>query len=127
MTIINLTQHNPTPEQSELGVVNLPQPLKEKVISLITFNEIPTISLLESNAKRIAGIVSDYAKINGIENPTAMIGGAPYFMGHLETALKAAGVKPVYAFTMRESIDEILPDGSIKKVAVFRHAGWVEV
>lgn len=127
MTILNLTQHNPTKEQETLGVVNLPQELREEVIKLITFNEIPTKELLEDNAFIVANAVAYYAKSFGIDNPTAMIGGAPYFMGHLEAALKAVGIKPVYAFSVRESIDEILPDGSIKKVAVFRHAGWVEV
>jgi hypothetical protein len=56
----------------------------------------------------------------------AMVGGAPYLMPYLERALKAKDISPIYAFSKRESIDQVQPDGSVRKVAVFRHAGWVE-
>jgi len=46
-------------------------------------------------------------------------------MGPLENALLAKGVKPLYAFSLRVSEDQVQPDGSTKKVGVFRHAGWV--
>jgi hypothetical protein len=55
----------------------------------------------------------------------AMIGGAPYLMAPLESALRAHGITPVYAFSVRESVDQVQPDGSVRKVAVFRHAGFV--
>jgi len=54
-----------------------------------------------------------------------MIGGAPYFMGALESALLEAGVEPVYAFSRRVSEEMIQPDGSVRKVGVFRHVGFV--
>lgn len=47
------------------------------------------------------------------------------FMGALERALIAKGVKPVYAFSARESVDHVQADGSVRKVAVFRHLGFV--
>ena len=56
----------------------------------------------------------------------AMIGGAPFFMSALEAALKERGVRAVHAFSRRESGEERLPDGSVRKTQVFRHAGWVE-
>ena len=31
-----------------------------------------------------------------------------------------------YAHSIRESTEEVLPDGSTRKVAVFRHRGWVD-
>jgi hypothetical protein len=31
-----------------------------------------------------------------------------------------------YAHSVRESTEEVLPDGSVKKVAVFRHRGWID-
>lgn len=55
-----------------------------------------------------------------------MIGGAPFFMPFLEVALRKIGVIPFYAFSIRESIDEILPDGKIAKKSVFKHVGFVE-
>lgn len=57
---------------------------------------------------------------------SAMIGGAPYLMAPLERALRRVGVRPVYALSERASEEQVQPDGGTKKVAVFRHAGFVE-
>jgi hypothetical protein len=48
-------------------------------------------------------------------------------MAPLERALKARGIRTLYAFAKRDSIDQVQADGSIKKVQIFRHAGFVEV
>lgn len=59
-----------------------------------------------------------------------MIGGAPFLMGPLERALKELPYPPEwvgYAFSTRESVDEKQADGSVKKIAVFRHRGFVKV
>ena len=55
----------------------------------------------------------------------AMIGGAPYLMAPLETALRVIGIEPVYAFSTRASVEQTMPDGSVRKVNDFRHAGFV--
>ena len=47
-------------------------------------------------------------------------------MPPLEKALRGLGIRPLYAFSVRESVEETLPDGSVRKVAVFRHKGFVE-
>jgi len=41
-------------------------------------------------------------------------------------ALRDQGIEPVYAFSVRESIEQTQPDGSVRKVNVFRHAGFVD-
>jgi hypothetical protein len=56
-----------------------------------------------------------------------MLGGAPYLMGALEKAVRECGFTPVYAFSQRESEEITQPDGSVRKVQVFRHCGFVEV
>lgn len=66
--------------------------------------------------------MGDYAE-EGAES--AMIGGAPFLMAPLEGALRTRGVIPLYAFSVRESVEEALPDGSVRKTQVFRHAGFV--
>ena len=48
-------------------------------------------------------------------------------MGALEAVLKAAGYKPVYAFSERVSVDVTQPDGSVVKTSKFAHKGFVEV
>jgi hypothetical protein len=54
-----------------------------------------------------------------------MIGGAPFLMGPLETALRARGFSPVYAFSVRESVERTTATGAVEKTATFRHAGFV--
>ena len=115
MKIFNLTQHAGSADQE--GLVEPSAEQKKRIIVLISFEEVPSSEEMEARAHELARIASGYS--------AAMIGGAPYFQAPLERALLKVGVKPLYAFSKRESVDEQMPDGSIRKVAVFRHAGWV--
>ena len=130
--ILNLTQHAATPEQKAQLVVE-PRMTKEKIRELLTFEEIPTKEEIEARASELARIAASEASFyagetdNRIWVTRVMIGGAPYLMGALEKALRECGFTPVYAFSKRESIDQPQPDGSVRKVAVFRHLGFVEV
>jgi hypothetical protein len=117
MEIINMTQHAGSADQVAAGLVEPSAEQKKEIVSSISFEEIPSLEEMEERAQKLAEIASVY--------PAAMIGGAPYFQAPLERALLLRGVKPLYAFSKRESVDEKLPDGSVRKVAVFRHAGWV--
>jgi len=115
--IINMTQHNATPEQIEAGVVE-PE-VKARVQSLLTFDDPPTPGEIIRRATELADIAAEC----GAE--AAMIGGAPYLMSELERQLLFRRVNPLYAFSRRESVDQTQPDGSVRKVAVFRHLGFV--
>jgi len=116
--IINLTQHTATPEQTAAGVV--PAPDAAVVSRLLTFEEPPSRDEIVARANALAALAA------GVGARAAMIGGAPYLMAPLERALRARGITPLYAFSRRESVEEAQPDGSVRKVAVFRHVGWVE-
>ena len=48
-------------------------------------------------------------------------------MSALEKALVDYGVCPYYAFSRRESVEEVQADGSVRKTAVFRHAGFIQM
>jgi len=118
--IINLTQHTSSPEQTAAGVVEPND--KELVSAILTFDEVPTHANMLGRAWALASL----ARIQGAEK--AMIGGAPFFMAVLETALREDGIEPVYAFSKRESVDIPIPEsegGGMRKVAVFRHVGFV--
>lgn len=118
MNVLNLTQHAASPDQVAAGVVEPTD--KVKVSKLLTFDTPPSQGDMEERARALAYVaIGQFAK-------SAMIGGAPFFMGTLERVLKEEGIKPLHAFSRRESVDQPQPDGSTKKVAVFRHAGWVE-
>jgi hypothetical protein len=130
--ILNLTQHTPTPEQEAQLVVE-PRMTKEKIKKLLTFEEIPTKEEIEARATKLAEIAVSEASMyagdtdNEVWITRVMLGGAPFFMGALEKAVREMGFQPVYAFSKRESVDQPQPDGSVKKIQVFRHAGFVEV
>lgn len=117
--IINLTQHIATEAQSAEGVFEPRE--KANVQQLLTFDILPTREDIVARAEALAEIAE------GEGAPYAMVGGAPYLMGALENALKKRGIKPLYAFSIRESIEEILPTGEVIKRNVFRHLGFVEV
>ena len=118
MSIINLTQHAATAEQLAAGVVDLPADQKAVLQVLLTFDDIPSADDIHSRAAAVAALAKGHK--------AAMIGGALWLMGPLASALRAAGVHPVFAFSRRESVEQTQPDGSVKKVQVFRHAGFVE-
>jgi len=116
--IVNLTQHSATPEQIAAGVEDLRGPALEALRKYLTFDALPARADIESAAEAIAAMALGYE--------AAMIGGAPWLMAPLEAALRRYGVRPLYAFSRREVTEETMPDGSVRKVAVFRHVGFVE-
>ena len=128
MIILNFTQHTLTKEQQDSLVaegftlknieneVEAPEWLKDR----LTFTGCPSREELIIRAQSMA----DYAEIH-CEATDVIIGGAPYFMGALETALIQRGIKPRYAFTERVAVETVNPDGSTTKTSVFRHSGWV--
>ena len=130
--ILNLTQHDATAEQIAEGVVD-PASFEDAQFDAIgegddatkfvrrqlTFDRLPTADEIIGRALMIA----EMAASTGCKQ--AMIGGAPYLMAALEQALRDEGIEPVYAFSVRESVEETMPDGSVRKTQKFRHAGWV--
>ena len=120
MKIVNLTQHNPTDEQAEAGVFNAADDVAVVKAALL-FATLPSVEEIAIRAKTLAQV----AKESGAE--AALIGGAPYLMGELETALKAVNVKPLYSFTERVSVERLADDGKVIKTNEFKHIGFVEV
>lgn len=117
MQILNLTQHPATAEQAAQGVV---EPVDKTVVQRrLTFETLPSKEAIATAASELAAL----AKASGMR--TAMIGGAPFFMPALDSALRGVGVEPVYAFSVRESAEQTMPDGSVRKVNVFKHVGFV--
>jgi len=120
MKIANLTQHNSTKEQQEIGVVDLIE-RQDEIKTLLTFDEIPTKEEMEDRAERLVRIVKE----EGIFD-SAMIGGAPFFMSTLEKVLKENGIQPLYAFSKRISIEEE-QNGQIIKKSIFKFEGFVKI
>ena len=128
--MINLTQHAATTEQVAVGVVDLPAEQREALIDDLTFESIPDAGEIRARAHDIA----ELACFNGLggddgDDPFpshAMIGGALWLMAPLAKELRLRSIEPVFAFSVRETEEKVQPDGSVKKVAIFRHAGFVQ-
>ena len=132
--IINLTQHQPTPDQIEAGVVAInygDSPLAYPMVAVdreqdnarllcaLNFRKIPTPSEVYAAADEIVAVALHY------ECKKAMIGGAPFLMTALAQALLEVGIEPVYAFSERVVVEKVADDGQVTKTAVFKHVGFV--
>ena len=120
--ILNLTQHAATAEQIAQGVGDLNPHHGEiqQLKNLLTFDSLPSAETVYERAYTIAALAQSYFV------DVAMIGGAPYLMGALERALNKVGIKPLYAFSERVSVEKIV-DGVVVKTNEFKHIGFVEV
>jgi len=126
MKFLNLTQHQCTSEQAAEGLLGITGEDLNSLRQLLTFETLPTKQEIEHRARLIALLATRYSTIkNRVER--AMIGGAPFLMSALEAALLDVGIEPFYAFSKRESFEETQLDGSVKKVNIFKHCGFVQV
>ena len=138
MSTINLTQHPATLDQVAAGVFDLSKVARAELQTLLTFASLPDRAEIEFRANRIADLAAQYAiaddraddgnltaRDSGGFAIHAMIGGALWLMAPLAAALRAQGFEPVFAFSVRETEEQPQPDGSVRKIAVFRHCGWV--
>lgn len=121
MRIINLTQHPSTPEQRAAGVFDMEGDKLAKLKRYLTFDNPPSENEIYSRAATIALL----AVGNKPCPDAAMIGGALWLMAPLARELRVQGITPLFAFSVRETEEQVQPDGSVRKTAVFRHAGFV--
>ena len=130
--ILNLTQHAATPELLKAGVVDLSERKLSELRVLLTFDNIPSAAELKDRAEKIERLAVSFLCEITPENEllddvdlAAMIGGAPFFMATLESHLKERAIRPLYAFSRRDSVEVAAPEGVVKQ-AVFRHLGFYE-
>ncbi len=121
--ILNLTQHPATPDQLAGGVFDIGGKLREAMLVLLTFDDIPTPMQIGARALALTEIACELRKDHGFSR--VMIGGAPWLMSSLEVALIDAGFIPVYAFSKRIVIEDLVNGAMIKK-SVFKHLGFYE-
>ena len=117
MAILNLTQHRCTAEQLSDGIENIPSKHQEQLEKLLTFPAGYDLTDLVTSAKALAKLA------HHLRYDAAMIGGLPALVGHLGRELIALDISVGYARTERVSVDQPQPDGSVKKVSVFKHVG----
>lgn len=127
--ILNLTRHPATPAQIAEGVRDMPAGAQEKLRGLLTFEQAPEADEMERRAAEIAVLACEHVrrKNSDYSRGYAMVSGAPYFMLDLVTGLKRSNIICLHSFSRREAVEETQADGSVRKVMVFKHDGWVEM
>lgn len=126
--IINFTSITTTdPAQLEAGVVNPAEEDLNQINYLKDFDHIPTEREMEVRAERLADLAQDMKERDPSLGSRVMISGAPYFMRPLADALAQRHLEPIAAFSIRESVETKMPDGSVQKKARFRHKGFVRI
>ena len=123
MAILNLTQHNATKDQQDAGIKDFPVEFQVALKGLLTFPTQYTRKDLEQRALQIHELIRDFCGPSKEVLEGVMIGGMPSFMPVLEATLISKGIRVGYACTERVSEDQVQADGSVRKVAVFKHAG----
>jgi hypothetical protein len=125
-----MTQHRATASQLADRLVETDEEVKAEIAQLLTIEEYPSTEELESRAQHIAKLaVSCISRQtpDASEGWSVMIGGAPYLMSHLEASLKAIDIEVCYAFTKRVAVEKAREDGTVEKLSVFKHGGYVFV
>lgn len=123
--IINITQHTVTNDQlndleNKFQKVAMLNPEGDMFKENLTFIRMPSKEEMIKRAKKIA----NDCHILGASY--AVIAGAPYFMSILEKELFRLDIMPMYSFSERVSQEVIEADGSVRKVNVFKHVGFIE-
>lgn len=136
--VLNLTQHKATPEQLGAGVVDLLEWEQAEVARLLTFDTLPTREELKARANELAEFAREALLVReplavqnqmmnevvdaglGVNFGYVLIGGAGFFMPFLERALEQNQVGVRHAFSVRESVQETLPNGTVRKINIHR-------
>jgi hypothetical protein len=134
MHILNLTQHNPTDEQVAAGVFNFGNQDEMKRILTVKIADplfgIANVSHACANEhlwQLTGGLFSDFvlpARKEFPEDFAVMVGGFAPLVERVIVRCKQHGIQCLYALTDRVVSEEVQEDGSVKKVAVFKHCGF---
>lgn len=122
--ILNLTQHDATPDQIDAGVRDIKDPaIKDQVRELLTFDNPPTRDEIMARANTLANYAVAYRWFD--DDTMIMIGGALWLMAPLARELRTRGLYPLFAFSQRKSVEVVNDDNSVTKSTVFVHEGFV--
>ncbi len=115
---INLTQYPALADQGMVTDIVMEED-RNLLLEALNFEWLPSQAEIEGAVHTLVGLAEKYSA------DFAMIGGAHYLTAPLDAGLRASGITPLYAFTARESTEETLLDGSVRKIQVLRHLGFV--
>jgi len=123
MKLYNCTNHNLTAEQRDgYDVIELPGDLKAQWGQITEENKWGVCDdVVNIITEHFENSFEDYL----VSRSIVLVQGHPGATFNVVSRLKGKrGIIPVYAESVRDSTEEIQPDGSVKKVSVFRHKAF---
>lgn len=122
MKIYNLTQHTATPEQVEAGVVEVSEMQRGVLKAALNFTGVPDMDSIEKSASMMASVMNDLdPDLTG--EVGFMVGGYPNLMCAL--VQYAPSYQMLFACSDRVSEEVAQADGSVRKVNIFKHLGFI--
>lgn len=126
MKILNLTKHQPTPEQVRDGLFNSPHTSVQDTISECQrFDTLEDVGEDGTHADAKAYTLAVVAHNAGAKY--ALVAGASFLIVPLCAYLRQRGITPVSSFSERIAEELPQPDGSVKLSYVFKHIAFVEI
>jgi len=124
--IINLTQHQLTPEQTRnTNVAQVDETTRNTLSKLGIFDQLPTQQQIKERAEMVAELAAKLAAQNPEKTPLALISGPPYYTPVLARTLAEKDILPVASFSQRVSVEKTRSDGSVEKTTVFKHLTYL--
>lgn len=128
---ISLMLYLVTPDQASAGLIDMPEDgsLRAALIEALSYNHQPDQEELLRRARRVVGIMADYAGgMTALQGRKVILGGFSALMHPLQAACLRAGMQVGYAYPGHcECVDQLQPDGSVLKTAIFRHGETIWV
>ncbi|HAT2864343.1 TPA: hypothetical protein I8376_004255 [Citrobacter freundii] len=111
MFLVNMTAYLASPEQREMGVIDVDQQVSHALRELLTFNTCPSEDVMTDKAKEFAEIATSLCnkyKVDGV-----LVYAKTYFMPVLVSALRARGI--VSYVTYAPKVTSVDNSGSVSR------------
>jgi hypothetical protein len=112
--------HTPTEEQLQ-SLQSKGNLLFLKDISPMTMSDLTNTPSSRIDCRELADTISDIAEANNAK--IIQLGGSPMFLVVASSVIGSG--RMIFADSERVSEDIPQPDGSVKKVSIFKHKGWI--
>jgi hypothetical protein len=119
MRVINLTKYRATPDQIEAGVLDVTDSLFGQLRVALTFDKPPTPDEIIKRSQAIVDVAREADNVN------VMIGGDLWMIPIIERLLYTNGFSVWYPLSKIVFKHVTKHDGTIEKMMVFHHEGFV--
>lgn len=122
MKIYNFTVHKLTDEQKEQGAVEVSEDIRNQILNILNFEEMPSLQILNNRASELR-----YIAIKNNMRKILIGSGVLAFNYFLVKKLCEVEITPFYSFNRRVCVETHKGNGEVKKEYTFKHLGFYPV